>query len=177
MNETLVTLVGNVISEVSRRRVTEGEGPVYFRMASNERRFDRESGNWVDGDRFFVTVTCWRRLADGVQLSLEKGDPVIVKGRLYTSSFEAEGKPRSVTSLEAYAVGPDLSRCSARPNRPRREALEDVAAEDVALAGIPEQRSATGQSEGSCSPEAEGLTDPQAATAERELKVVTTAAN
>jgi single-strand DNA-binding protein len=171
MNETLVTLVGNVISEVSRRRVTEGEGPVWFRMACNERRFDRETGNWVDGDKFFVTVTCWRRLADGVQLSLEKGDPVIVKGRLYTSSFESEGKPRSVTSLEAYAVGPDLSRCSARPNRPRREALEDVAAEEGVLPEVPEQRS------GSLGAEASGPADAEDGAAERDLKVVTAATN
>ncbi|HEX4250453.1 MAG TPA: single-stranded DNA-binding protein [Pseudonocardia sp.] len=126
MNETEVTVVGNVISDVKSRRTGEGIRVVNFRVASNERRFDKGTGEWVDGDRFFVSVTCWRKLAAGVVASLSKGDPVVVTGRLYTRGYEVEGQRRSVTEIEASAVGPDLSRCSAELTRVRRSATEDA---------------------------------------------------
>jgi single-strand DNA-binding protein len=127
MNETSITIVGNVISDLKARRTAEGHRVVSFRVASNERRFDKETGDWVDGDRLFVSVTCWRRLANGVAMSLSKGDPVMVTGRLYTRGYEVEGQKRSVTEVLATAVGPDLSRCAAELMRVRRSAGEDVA--------------------------------------------------
>lgn len=129
MNETMITIVGNVISEVKPRRTADGVKLVSFRVASNERRFDRTTEQWVDGDRLYVTVTCWRKLAQNVLVSLMKGDPVIVMGRLYTRGYEVEGNKRSVTELEAHAVGPDLTRCFTELRRSRREASEDAAAE------------------------------------------------
>lgn len=139
MNETIVTVVGNVITDVTRRRTGDGEGPVGFRIATNERRFDKTTEQWVDGDRLYLSVTCWRRLAEGVLLSLSKGDPVIVQGRLYTRHYELDGQKRSVTELDAWAVGPDLARCSAVPKRPRREALDGVVREIPEQATPPEQ--------------------------------------
>lgn len=120
MRETLVTVTGNVISDLRSRRTGDGARLVSFRLASNERKFDRDTETWVDGDRFFVTVTCWRKLADGVAGSLAKGDPVLVTGRLSTRNFAVDGQRRSSTELDAYAVGPDLGRCTAdiRRNHP-----------------------------------------------------------
>jgi single-strand DNA-binding protein len=129
VNETMTTVVGNVITEVKQRRITDGTRVASFRMASNERRFDKETQEWVNGDSLFVTVTCWRKLALGVCASLMKGDPVMVTGRLFTRGYEIEGQKRSVTELEAVAVGPDLSRCFADVSRASRRATEDVPAE------------------------------------------------
>lgn len=129
MNETVTTIVGNVITDVKQRCTTDGTRVTNFRVASNSRRYDKDADKWVDGDRLFVSVTCWRKLARGVGASLVKGDPVVVTGRLYTRGYEIEGQKRSVTELEAVAVGPDLSRCFAELDRTRREATEDVPAE------------------------------------------------
>jgi single-strand DNA-binding protein len=129
MNETVTTVVGNVITDVKQRRITDGTRVASFRMASNERRFDKETQGWVNGDSLFVTVTCWRKLALGVTASLMKGDPVVVTGRLFTRGYEVEGQKRSVTELEAVAVGPDLARCVADVTRASRKASEDAPAE------------------------------------------------
>jgi single-strand DNA-binding protein len=120
MNETLVTIVGTVISDVRKRNVQDGTPVAGFRMASNERRFDKASGQWVDGDHLYLSVTCWRRLALGVLTSLEKGDPVVVRGRLYTRNYEVEAGKRSAVELEAYQVGPDLARCHVGVSRGRK---------------------------------------------------------
>jgi len=72
-----------------------------------------------------------------VLASLGVGDPVMVRGRLYTDEYEVDGKRRSETKLEAHAVGPDLNRCKATVTRVRRgDVLAGRAAVDL-LAGQP----------------------------------------
>ena len=65
VNETLVTVVGYVISPISQRQTGAGEPGATFRVASTERRYDKETQQWVDGDQLFVSVSCWRKLALG----------------------------------------------------------------------------------------------------------------
>jgi single-strand DNA-binding protein len=93
-------------------------------MASHERRYDKAADQWADGDHLYVNVTCWRRLAVGVAASLVKGDPVLVRGRLYTRDYEVEGQRRYSIEVEAASVGPDLARCTADVQRPRRAQWE-----------------------------------------------------
>ncbi|SFP95981.1 single-strand DNA-binding protein [Amycolatopsis arida] len=122
VGETTVALVGTVTSDLARRRVSTGDDVTSFWVVSHERRFDRDTGEWVDGRQLSVRVSCWRRLADNVQVSLGKGDPVIVTGRLYTSEFDgADGGRRTITELDAYAVGPNLGRCATVVQRHRRD--------------------------------------------------------
>lgn len=121
MNETMVTVTGNVAGDVITKRVGSNQEHllVTFRVASSERRYDRATDTWVDGDRFTALVNCWRRLADGARM-LVKGDPVVVTGRLSVREYEVEGVRRYMTEIAATAVGPDLGRCVATvaPGRP-----------------------------------------------------------
>ena len=113
MYETNVTLVGTVITRIDRRRLNSGIPVVSFRVACTERRYDRGAESWVDAGKLYASVTCWRRLAENVHASFVTGDPIIVYGRLHTREFEKDGQLRSVTEIEATAVGPDLTRCTA----------------------------------------------------------------
>lgn len=50
MNETTVTVVGNVASDLKARRVGADDARVVgFRVASSERRWDRVNESWTDG--------------------------------------------------------------------------------------------------------------------------------
>ncbi len=122
MRETPVTVVGTLVSDMRPRRVgPDGTLVLNFRVASNERRFDKMSESWVDGESLYLSVNCWRRLAENAA-SLVKGDPVIVSGKLRTREWTNEqGERRSVVELEANAVGPDLARCAATVRKHRRE--------------------------------------------------------
>jgi len=131
MNETYLTVVGNLTGAVNRRQLADGKSVASFRVASNERRWNRSSGDWQDGDRLYVSVTCWRRQADNVLASLVAGDPVIVHGRLYTREYEKDGVRHWVTEMEAIGVGPDLTRCTASVLRtPRPGPSGPAVAED-----------------------------------------------
>ena len=115
MNDVTVTIVGNALTLPEIRRTKSTDTLVAtFRVASTSRRFDKDSGRWVDGPSLRVRVTCWRRLAEGVKQSVHTGDPLIVHGRLYTRDWVGEdGQHRVAYELEASAVGHDLSRGSA----------------------------------------------------------------
>lgn len=113
MFETPFTIVGNVITDPVRRRF--GDQELYkFRVASNSRRRTPD-GNWEHGNSLYVTVNCWGNLATGTSASLMKGDAVIVVGHVHTDEYEdKEGVRRSSVEVRATAVGPDLSRCTAK---------------------------------------------------------------
>jgi len=115
----VVTVNGRVATDVERRAVGEGNEMAGFLVISTERKFDKSLGDWVDGRKFSVWVTCWRRLARNVAMSLSKGDDVIVCGRLRTREYEDGGKTRYATELDAYAVGPNLTRAVAEVRRLR----------------------------------------------------------
>ena len=53
------------------------------------------TGEWVDGNTSFVTVICWRKLAENLATCLRKGDPVLVRGRLDVRSFTGKDGQRS----------------------------------------------------------------------------------
>jgi single-strand DNA-binding protein len=139
MRETPVTVVGTLASDMRPRRVGPDQALVLnFRIACNERRFDKASESWVNGESLYLSVSCWRRLAENAA-SLVKGDPLIVQGKLRTREWTTEqGERRSVVELEATAIGPDLARCAATVRKQRWEERPQVSGDDPApLAEVP----------------------------------------
>lgn len=130
MYETNVTVVGRLATDVGWSRLGDGTVVANFRVASTERRYDRATGGWVDGEKLFVDVRCWRRLAENAAASLVKGDPVVVAGKLYSRNYEHEGQRRTAVTVEAQNVAADLSRCTVVLKRDRRQATEAGAAGD-----------------------------------------------
>jgi single-strand DNA-binding protein len=128
-----VTLVGFVAREPSLRTTKDGKHVADVRIGATTRMIDKQTGEWVDGDTSYFTVTCWRRLADHAKASLHKGDPVLVKGRFRTSSYEDKtGRLRTEVDIVADTVGHDLNRGIANfmwAERPRADAADDQAAD------------------------------------------------
>ena len=122
MYETLVTVIGNITENPRMRRTEHGTDVASFRIASTARRKDRETGEWVDGNKLYVSVSCWRQLAVNVVDSLRKGDPVVVSGRLSTREYEKDGQRRSSFELEANALGHDLTKGTTVFHRTRQDA-------------------------------------------------------
>ena len=123
MYDTNITVLGNVATNPVIRQLSTGM-LTEFRVASTSRRFDKRQEKWVDGDELFIKVSCWRGLAEHVQRSVHVGDPVMVRGRLYSRRHTDDngGNSRYFYEINAQAVGHDLSRGVAQfartPNRP-----------------------------------------------------------
>ena len=115
-----VTLVGFVAQDPSIRTTATGKLLTKVRVGTTPRYRDSATGQWRDAETSYYNVSCWSRLADHVRASLHKGDPVIVKGRFRTSSFEDKnGQLRTSIEITADTVGHDLSRGPANYMRPR----------------------------------------------------------
>jgi single-strand DNA-binding protein len=138
VNDTLVTVVGNVVDSPRRVRLESGS-VTNFRMASTARRYDTRTQDFVDSGTFWVDIECWGDLGGNVSSSVSKGDPVIVRGALTTHSWETENGKRSTPRIKAFAVGPNLARGSAEFKRTRPQRTADPAAGDTGT-GLPEPR-------------------------------------
>jgi single-strand DNA-binding protein len=122
MNETMISIAGNVATEIRFLRSDRGTPLASFRLASTPRRYDRSQGGWVDGRTTYVTVVCWRALAENVAASLHKGEPVVATGRLRVEPWEKDdGRTGTSVEVEAQVVGHDLSRGTSAFRRTRRE--------------------------------------------------------
>jgi single-strand DNA-binding protein len=127
--ETYITVSGNLVADPKVRTVASGQTVADLRIASNPRRFDREAGEFKDGDPMYIGVACWRTLAVNVAGSLRKGDSVVVYGRLLYREFDdKDGVRRNVYNIDAISVGPDLARWPVDIRRPNRPADADPAA-------------------------------------------------
>ena len=123
-----VTLVGFVAQDPTIRTTATGKLLTKMRVGTTPRYRDSATGEWRDAETSFYNVSCWSRLAEHVRASLHKGEPVIVRGRFRTSSFEDKnGQLRTSIEITADTVGHDLSRGPANymRSRPQRVNTED----------------------------------------------------
>ena len=109
MNDTFITVVGNVVDSPRKTRLKNG-AVTNFRLASTGRRFDAASQQWVDSTTFYVDVECWNDLSSHVSGSVSKGDPVVVLGAISTHEWETDSGRRSKSRIKAMAVGHNLAR-------------------------------------------------------------------
>jgi single-strand DNA-binding protein len=109
VNDTMITVVGNVVDSPRKVRVRSGS-VTNFRLASTGRRFDGATQQWVDSSTFYVDVECWNDLSSHVSGSISKGDPVVVLGAISTQEWETDSGRRSKPQIKAMAVGHNLAR-------------------------------------------------------------------
>lgn len=120
--ETPITLVGNLVDDPELRFTASGVAVANFRVASTPRIYDKQAGEWRDGDSLFLSCSVWRQYAENVAESLTKGNRVIVTGRLKQRSYETQaGERRTVMEIEVDEVGPSLRSATAKVARVSRD--------------------------------------------------------
>jgi single-strand DNA-binding protein len=80
-NINRVILTGNLTRDPELRSLPSGMSVCSLRIASNTRRKDGQSGEWVDKPNYF-DVTIWGRQGENAAQYLAKGRPVAIDGRL-----------------------------------------------------------------------------------------------
>lgn len=120
--ETQITIVGNLVDDPELRFTPSGAAVANFRVASTPRVFDRQTGEWRDGESLFLTCSVWRQYAENVAESLQRGMRVIVQGRLKQRSYETkEGEKRTVFEVDVEEVGPALRNATAKVTKTQRQ--------------------------------------------------------
>ena len=120
--EAQVWMTGRVGGDVDVRESASSPWST-FRLACTPRVV--RGGEWGDEQTTWVTVSCSHRLAEHVRLSLRKGDPVVVVGKLRTRRwFDANGVEHEQLQIRASTVGHDLAVGTSSFYRPRRDGAE-----------------------------------------------------
>jgi single-strand DNA-binding protein len=93
------------------RHITTSEGLAItsFRLASSQRRYDRAQQAWVDGDTNWYTVSAFRSLGSNAAVSINKGDRIVVSGKLRIRDWENTDRSGTTVEIEADCLGHDLS--------------------------------------------------------------------
>jgi single-strand DNA-binding protein len=104
-----ITVTG-VVATTPRHVVTAEKLPVTtFRLASTQRRYDRTEGKWVDADTNWYSIAAFRQLASNLVGSIDKGQRVVVTGRLQVKEWTNGEKSGRDVEIVADAIGHDLS--------------------------------------------------------------------
>ena len=116
--ETVITIVGNLTADPELRTTSSGASVCSFTIASTPRTYNRQTGQFEDGQALFMRCSAWRDLANHCAQSLSKGMRVIAQGRLQQRSYQAkDGSNRTVMELQVDEIGPSLRYATAQVHR------------------------------------------------------------
>lgn len=124
-NDTLVTVVGNIVYEPELKRINNDLPLINLTIASTPQKYSKETSSWVDGETMFIRATAWRTLAENIALTIRKGNMVIAQGKLVAKSYEKDGNKVTNFELELTEIGLALSK-PIKSVEPRAEALTDL---------------------------------------------------
>lgn len=111
----IITLTGNLTQDPELRFTTTGKAVASLRVACSERKKDA-AGQWVDGDKVFLSVNVWNDTAENVTKTVSKGDTVIITGKFKQRSYTAkDGTEKTIFEVEADSVGAELRRKAFTP--------------------------------------------------------------
>ena len=113
--ETVITIIGNLTADPELRTTSAGAQVASFTIASTPRSWNRNTGQFEDGQALFMRCSAWRDMAEHCAQSLGKGMRVIAQGRLQQRSYQAQdGSNRTVIELQVDEIGPSLRYATAQ---------------------------------------------------------------
>ena len=147
--DTVITVIGNLTADPELRWTQSGAAVADFTVASTPRTYDRNAGEWRDGDTLFMRCSVWRETAENVAESLRKGMRVIVQGRLTQRSYDTQqGERRTVVELQVAEVGPSLRRARAQVTRTAPSGGRGYQSDNRGQQGAPQQGGGYGGGQG-----------------------------
>ncbi|MGW5456974.1 single-stranded DNA-binding protein, partial [Nocardia sp. NPDC003979] len=92
--DTVITVIGNLTSDVELTFIPAGDAVAHFTVASTPRVFDRNTNQWRDGEAMFLRCNIWREAAENVAESL-----IMWISRLKYTTYQAfSGVDMSISS-------------------------------------------------------------------------------
>lgn len=98
-----VTISGNIVREPEYRQTASGMGVLSFCVAVNDRKQNKQSGEYEDYPNF-IDCTLLGNRAGALSSILAKGMKVSVSGKLYQSRWEKDGQKRSKIEVTVNEV-------------------------------------------------------------------------
>jgi single-strand DNA-binding protein len=120
--DTVITVIGNLVDDPELRFTPSGKPVANFRIASTPRTFDRQANEWKDGETLWLSCAAWGPMGENVAETLQRGNRVIVQGRLKSRQYETrEGEKRTAFEIDVEEVGPSLRSATAKVTKTTRQ--------------------------------------------------------
>lgn len=104
-----LSIVGNLTGDLELRYTQQGLPVANGTIAVNERKFNRATNEWEDGEPQFVRISVWRELGEHAAASLTKGMRVMATGKLQMTEYEKkEGGTGASLEMTVDEIGASL---------------------------------------------------------------------
>ncbi len=97
MNLNKVMIIGRVTKEIELKQTPNGVKVANFSIATNHTYKDKDGNKQENAE--FHNIVLFGKLAELVAEYVEKGQELMIEGRLSTSSWEKEGKKYYKTDI------------------------------------------------------------------------------
>lgn len=117
-----VTLIGNTTDDVELRYTQSGKAVGSVTIAVADRKFNRQTNQFEDGDTWFARCTIWESLGERAAQSIPKGTRVIAEGKVVQRSFEdRDGNKRTSVEVVVDEIGPSVKYATAVVTKAQRD--------------------------------------------------------
>ena len=96
----IIITEATLVADPEIRYTPNGTAVASFRVASNSRRKNQQTGQWEDGDTTFLSVSAWGARGENVSSQFSKGNKINVVGDLKQRQYEKDGQRRTVYEVE-----------------------------------------------------------------------------
>lgn len=105
-----VAIEARAVADPELRFSQSGTAVARLRVVASDRRKNPQTDEWEDGDQLWLDVTCFKQLAENIVESVQKGDLLLIQGRLRTEEWDdrESGQKRSKVSLIADVIAASL---------------------------------------------------------------------
>lgn len=126
------TLVGNLTADPELRFTPSGKAVTSFTVACSERKLNKQTNEWEDGESLFMRCSAWEQVAESIAENCVRGTSVVVTGKMYQRSYETrEGEKRTVIEMQCTNFAVTISRSqSAKPNKIQRASQAGPSGQD-----------------------------------------------
>lgn len=96
MNINAVIIGGNITHDLEVRYLPAGTAVLDLSIANN-RKYKKDDE--LIQETSFVNLTAFGKTAENIAKYFQKGNPIVVEGRIKTDQWEQDGKKRSKTKI------------------------------------------------------------------------------
>jgi single-strand DNA-binding protein len=113
-----LTIIGNLVRPVELKFLNNGSAAARLTVAVSRPAYTTKFGKEVAETTSYINVSLIGTIAENAANSLEKGNRVVVTGRMEQRTWDKEdGTKGEIWELSAEAIGPDLRFAVASPQK------------------------------------------------------------
>jgi single stranded DNA-binding protein len=110
-NDAYFAVTGYVATQPKSGKTKAGTTFLSMRVAWTPRVISKATGEWTDQQTSFVSVICYRKVAENAARCLRRGDPITLRGSIQVREYaDQAGVKRLSVDVTADSLGHDMAR-------------------------------------------------------------------